>query len=174
MNRIARYGLLAGVSALVLAGSNQLMAQGGGGGGGGRGNFDPAQMQQRMMDRTIETLGITDEAEKKAISEKLSKVMTLQREATMGGMGMMGGARRGGTAAGTTDAATPARPTNPTRVALDTAIESGDAAAIKTALAAFRADRATKQAALEAAQADLKKLLTTKQEAIGVRSGWLK
>jgi len=48
--------LLAGSIAAVLSlGATELIAQqdqgGGGPGGGRRGNFDPAQMQQRMMDR---------------------------------------------------------------------------------------------------------------------------
>ena len=175
MNRIARYGLLAGASVLLLAGSNQLMAHGGGGGGGGRGNrgnMDPAAMQAAMLERMKETLGVTDDADWKVISEKLGKVMTLRREATMGGFGGMGGARRGGAAGGATDTAGPARPANPVRDALQKAIDSGDTAAIKTALVAFYADRTAKQAALKAAQEDLKRLLTAKQEGILALQGY--
>ena len=46
--------VMAGVAAVMSLGTSQLVAQPNGGGpGGGRGgrNFDPAQMQQRMMER---------------------------------------------------------------------------------------------------------------------------
>ena len=178
MNRIARYGLLAGVSVLILAGSNLLMAQGGGGGGGGGGRGgrggDPAAMQAAMLERMKTTLGVTDDAEWQAISAKLTKVMTLRREATGGGFGggMMGGGRggRGGQAGQAGATTTPS--TDPTRDALQKAIESGDPAAIKTALAAYYAKRATAQANLKTAMEDLKKLLTAKQEAILALQGY--
>jgi hypothetical protein len=57
-----------GVAAVMSLGTTQVVAQpsnGGQGGGGrqGRGNFDPAQRQQQMMDRLKETLEVTDDAE---------------------------------------------------------------------------------------------------------------
>src|SRR5205814_10221636 len=65
--------------------------------GGGRGNFDPAQMRERMMSRIKEQLGATDE-EWKAIEPKVDKVMTAQRE-SRGGFGF-GGFGRGGPGGG--------------------------------------------------------------------------
>ena len=57
----------AGVAAVMSFGANQLSAQPdnaapGGGGRPGRGNFDPAQFQQRMLERTKEVLEVTDDA----------------------------------------------------------------------------------------------------------------
>src|SRR5205814_3579173 len=61
----------------------------------GRGNFDPAQMRERMMNRIKEQLGATDD-EWKAISPKVEKVMTAQRESRGGGFGFGGGGFGGG------------------------------------------------------------------------------
>jgi len=72
MNRLIKSTLLAAVSASLIWGSANVMAQaqGAGGGqaapGGNRqrgqgGNFDPAQMQQRMMERYKERLDITSD-----------------------------------------------------------------------------------------------------------------
>src|SRR2546423_15409259 len=64
----------------------------------GRGNFDPAQMRQRMMDNYKERLEVTSDAEWKIISERIEKVMDAQRETRVGGgFGRFGGGgRRGG------------------------------------------------------------------------------
>src|SRR5439155_16030741 len=65
---------------------------GGGRGGGGPGNFDPAQFQQRMMERTREELEVKDDAEWKALEPLVQKVMDLRRESFGGmGRGMFGG-----------------------------------------------------------------------------------
>jgi len=176
MKRLLKIALLAGVAATMLS-STKVLAQGPGGGG-----FDPAQMQQMMMDRYKEALAVTDDSEWKVISAAIEKVTTARRESggMGGGMGgMMGmGRRRGGQDAGGQDAAagggrrgggrggmfgTPL----PEQTALQEAIDSnasGDV--LKTKLAALRTARAAKQAALEKAQDDLKKLLNTKQEAV--------
>jgi len=63
----------------------------------GGGNFDPAQMQQRMMDNYKERLEITDDTEWNAIKPLVQKVMDA-RFASMSGMGrgMFGGRNRGG------------------------------------------------------------------------------
>src|SRR5262245_58620390 len=68
-----------------------------GGGGGGGGNFDPAQFQQRMLERVKEQLEIADDAEWKAIEPLVQKVMDA-RLATFSGFGRGGFGRgpRGG------------------------------------------------------------------------------
>src|SRR5437588_4026119 len=94
--KINRWLALAGVAAAMSFGANQGLAQnnqpgqggqGGQGGGGrpGRGNFDPAQFRERMMERTKETLEITDDAEWKALEPLVQKVMDA-RMSSMGGM----------------------------------------------------------------------------------------
>ena len=168
-------------------GTTQVVAQGGGGGrGGGGGNFDPAQMQQRMMDRYKEVLEVTDDAEWKAMQPLVQKVMDARREGFSGmGRGMFGGGRtRGGGSGG--DNAQPAdqgkQPRggmfggtpNPDADALQKAIDSkASKAEIKAALDKYVASRKAKQATLEQAQADLRKVLTSRQEAIATLNGLL-
>ena len=62
----------------------------------GRGNFDPAQARQRMMERYKEQLDVkNDDAEWKVISERITKVMEARREVGGGGMGGFGRGGRG-------------------------------------------------------------------------------
>src|SRR6266436_3658429 len=61
-----------------------------------RGNFDPAQFRQRMMDRYKERLEVKSDDEWKIISERIEKVTQAQRDARLGGFGGFGGGRRGG------------------------------------------------------------------------------
>lgn len=171
MNKLIKSALLTGVSALLLMGTGKVMAQpapGGGGGGGGR-NFDPAAMQQRMLDRFKETLKVTDDAEWTLLSGKIVKIMTIRREMGGGFGGMMGG-RRGGPGGGAPDASADTTPSGK----LAKALEGTDTGAIKTELAAYRAFVATKQTELEKAQADLKAIVTATQEARLVAMGMLK
>src|SRR6185312_5566710 len=72
---------------------------GGGGFGGGGGNFDPAQFQQQMMDRTRERLGVTNDTDWSAIQPLVQKVMDARRDAAAfgrGGFGGLGGRGGGG------------------------------------------------------------------------------
>lgn len=86
---------------------------------GGRGNFDPEQFKQRMMERYREQLEVKDDEEWKLISTRVEKVLDARREVGGGGMGMgfpggRGGRRGGpggaGGAEAGTDAARPAPP----------------------------------------------------------------
>ncbi len=140
--------------------------QGGQGGpGGGRGNFDPAEMRARMMERYQEQLGFSD-AEFKAIQPLIEDVQTKQRDARGGRGGMMFGGRGGAGGrwgrGGNQDA-------DPELEALQSAIESGSN--IEAKLAAFRAARDKKEADLKKAQDTLKSVLTVKQEAQAVLMG---
>ncbi len=180
MMKLNRMLLAGGMAAMLSLGTAQIFAQnapaaggqtGGnnGGGRGNRGNFDPAQFQQRMMDRTKEQLEITDDAEWKAIQPLVQKVMDA-RMATMRGMfgrrgGPGGGGPGGGTGGGTV---------NPEQETLQKAIDAkASGAELKTALTKFVEARKVKQADLEKAQADLRKVLTPRQEAIASLNGLL-
>ncbi len=97
--KLNQWLVMAGVAAVMSLGANQVVAQpsnggGGGFGGGGRpgrGNFDPAQFQQRMMERYKEMLEVTDDSEWKAMEPLVQKVMDLRRESFSGmGRGMFG------------------------------------------------------------------------------------
>jgi hypothetical protein len=172
--------LLAVAAALCVSADSVLAQPGGGGGGGGRrggggfgggggGNFDPAQFQQRMMDRYKEDLGFTNDTEWAAVAPLVQKVSEARIEAARGGFGGFGRRNGGGGGGGAFGGQT-----DPDREALQQAIDNNaPAAQIKTLLDKYRASVKAKQAKLESAQADLKKVLTQKQEAAAVLAGLL-
>jgi Spy/CpxP family protein refolding chaperone len=177
--------LLAGATALIALGVSQsALAQQDnppGGPGGGRGNFDPAQFRQRMMDRLKEQLEVTDDAEWKALEPLVQNVMEARR-GTMAGMGRMfgGGPRRGGGGdnanggGGRGPGPGPGGPSTPEADALQKAIDAkAPKAEVKAALEKFVAARKAKQAELEKAQEELRKVLTSRQEAIATLNGLL-
>ena len=143
------------------------------GGQGGQGNFDPAEFQQRMMERTKETLEITDDTEWKAVEPLVAKVMEARRE-TLGGLGRgfgrggRGGGDNGG--GGRAGFGTPSPEAEALQKAIDAKASNSE---IKAALAKYEAARKAKQAALEKAQADLRKFLTPRQEALAAMNGLL-
>jgi hypothetical protein len=171
-----------GVAAALMLSSGSLFAQNGNGGGngggpgggfgggpGGRGNFDPAQMQQRMMQRYQEQLGITNDTDWSAIQPLVQKVMDARR-ASMGNMGRMFGGRGGNGGPGGFGQ----QQADPAADALQQAVDdNAPAAQIKDLLEKYQASQKTKQAALIAAQADLRKVLTVRQEAAATLSGLL-
>ena len=133
---------------------------GNGGPGGPGGGFDPAQFQQRMMEQTRQSLNVTNDDEWTAIQPLVKEVMDARREA--GGPGGPGGRGR------------PRAQASSEQQALQTAIEAGaPVTQIKDALAKYRAARKDKQAKLEAAQTNLKSVLSVKQEAQAVLLGLL-
>lgn len=181
--------MMAGIAAIMSLGSSQVVAQpqpGGGGQGGqgggrqGRGNFDPAQMQQRMMERYKELLEVTNDDEWNAMQPRVQKVMDLRREAMSGmGRGMFGRGPRGGDNPPGGDQAQQRRggmfgTPSPEAEALQKAIDSkASKAEMKAALDKYVASRKAKQADLEKAQAALREILTPRQEAIATLNGLL-
>lgn len=148
--------------------------QAGGPGGGGR-NFDPAEMQKRMLERYKEMLEVTDDAEWKALEPMVTKVGEARLQAMAGmGRGMFGGrGGRGGGGPGGQGGGFGGQ-TNPTADSLQKAIDAkASNAETKAALEKFVADRKAKQAELEKAQAALRKVLTPRQEAIATLNGLL-
>jgi len=179
--------MMAAIAALTLAGTATSWAQpenpGGGngpGGGRGRGNFDPAQFRQRMLENVKEQLEITDDTEWKAIEPLVQKVMDA-RMAGMNGMGrgMFGRPRGGGNGPGGGDQAQQRRgpmgqPASAETEALQKAIDAkASKAELKASITKFVEARKAKQTELEQAQAELRKVLTTRQEAIATLNGWL-
>ena len=150
---------------------------GGGRGGRGGGNFDPAQMQQRIMDNIKEDFGYTNDTEWNAVQPLFQKVMEARRDVGFGGgMGRMfrprnnnnnnGGNnnRRGGFGG------TP----SPEAEALQKAIDdNAPAGQIKDLFAKYKAAQKAKQAKLIQAQETLRKVLTPKQEAQATLLGLL-
>jgi hypothetical protein len=159
-------------AALLVLGAGKTMAQ-------GRGNFDPAQFKQDMMDRLRDQMAVKDDDEWKAIEPKVSNVFDAQRDVmAMRGRGMFGGGRRRNNNGGDNANARPRR--NPfgepsaAMEALQKAIEDkAPSAEIKTKLAAVRAEIKEKQAKLLAAQESLRGILTPTQEAVATVNGLL-
>jgi hypothetical protein len=186
---------ICGVAAALMLSAGSLLAQdnggggnggggnggggGGGGGRGGRGNFDPAQMQQRMLQRIQDQLGITNDTDWSAIQPLVQKVMDAQRDLRGGGGmgGMFGRGNRGGNNNNGQQAngrGNFGAPPNPTADALQQAIDSdAPAGQIKDLLAKYQASQKDKQATLTAAQNDLRAVLTVKQEAQATLMGLL-
>ena len=163
----------AGIGALLCMATNDVMAQAGGGGGGGGGNFDPAQFQQRRLDRLHEQMGVTNDAEWNVIEGRAAKVFEAQMAVFAfrgrgggrppgGGDNGGGGGRRGGFGG----------PPSPELESLQNAIQSNAPTdQIKSAMEKVRSVRKAKEAALTKAQDDLKAILTVKQEAAAVANG---
>lgn len=183
-------GVAAVVAVAVLGSVSVVMAQAQGPRGGrqGRGQFDPAQMNQWMMQRMKEQLGATDD-EWAVIEPRLEKVQTLARDARGGGMGGMfgrgqfggpGGVRGqpGGAAPQPPQGAQPTAPQSAvSKAAEDLRITLGDqnstVAQVKEKLTAYRAEREKAREELSKAQEDLRSVLSVKQEAQLVLMGSL-
>ncbi|HON90796.1 MAG TPA: hypothetical protein PK373_03825 [Sedimentisphaerales bacterium] len=192
--RMVTIGMAAGILALAIAGLCVAQPQAGGNRGnrgerGAGGNFDPAQMRQRMMERWKEQLGADDESWK-VIEPRLTKVMELSRDAMAGGRGGMfggmgmrggpGGAGGRGGEAGNRPRFPGEEDRQPTAVekaaeALSATLENQSASAetIKQQLTALRAAKVKAQQDLANAQQELRQILTVRQEAQLVLSGML-
>ncbi len=152
-----------------------------GGDRGGRGDFNPQEMQARMLNMLRERLEITDDEEWKVISERVAKVSEIRR--STGGMGggpggMMGfrGGPPGGGGGGGDRGPGPGRggSNNPEMSALQFAIRDKlPEAEIKNRLERVREIRRDNEAKLTKAQEELRAVLSVRQEAIAVMFGLL-
>lgn len=156
---------LASIATLCIGVGNVMaQEQDGPGGGRQRGNFDPAQFQQRMNDRIKEQFGSSDE-EWAAIQPLVQKVTELRREQLGANMRGFGRGGRGGFGGNNEEV-------NNEQTALNDAVEQNASKEdLKAKMAAFRKARDAKEAELKKAQDALKKVLTTKQEAIALQMG---
>jgi len=148
----------------------------------GPGTFDPAQIQKFIVDGYREQLEIKDDAEWKVIEERIQKVTDARREVGFGGMGMMGrmfrrgaggnppqgGGQAGGARRGFGAFLSPSAEEEALQKAIDTKAPNAE---LKVALTKFLQARKEKQASLEKAQAELRQVLTVRQEAIATLSG---
>jgi hypothetical protein len=170
-----------GVTAALMLSAGSIYAQNGGGGGGGgggfgggggRGNFDPAQMQQRIMDGIRQQLNFTNDTDWSAVQPLVQKVVDTRTAVGFGGgmRGMFGGRNRGGGGGGNN----PFNQPNPDRDSLQQALDdNAPAGQVKALLAKYEASQKAKQAALAAAQANLRTVLTVPQEAQATLMGLL-
>ncbi len=160
-HRKVALGLIVAGLVTLLATTGVAFAQAGGGGGGGgggrggRGNF-MANIQTQ--------LGATDE-EWNVLQPKVQKVMDLNREMMTGRFGGRGGRGGGGGGGGAAPAAT--TDIGDKTKALSDALDNKDADPkdIAAKLAAVRDARERVRGSLVKAQAELKEVLTPRQEA---------
>jgi hypothetical protein len=178
MRRMTQMLAIAGVACVASFGSSKAWAQQQDNGGGGRRGFDPAQRMERLKDE----LEVKDD-EWTALQPLIQKVMDAQRAIFAdrirgamrggrpggdngGGGGDNGGRRRGGFGG--------LGEPSPEAEALQKAIESkASNSEMKAALAKYQESRKAKQTELETAQANLKKVLSVRQEAILTAQGLL-
>jgi len=166
-------------------------APGGAPGGRDNGQFQQRmeQFRQQMSDRMKQALGATDE-EWKVLQPRIEKVQTLSRQTRGGGMGFLFSGRRGGGPGGdkregdkregdNRDANRPDdRPQSEVEKkveGLQKVLENKDAKPeeIKASLAALREARAKARLDLEAAQKELREIITLRQEGQLVSMGIL-
>jgi hypothetical protein len=179
---IKRLIMLSSLAVVLGAGAGRLAAQGGPQGGFGPGGFDPAQIQKMILDNTREALEVKDDDEWKVIGDQVQKVMDARMQVGIGGPGMGRLFRRGGGGGGNADAGNGPgggrraffNQSSPESEALQQAIDrKATNAELKEAVAKFIEARKQKQAKLEQAQAELRKLLSVRQEAIAFSLGLL-
>jgi len=195
MKRMSQLVAVAGFAAALLLSAGNLTAQdnnpppgdgqgGGRGGRGGRGggNFDPAQFQQQMLDRVKERLEVTKDDEWTVLQPLVQKVFDARRETMANGIGRgfgRGGRPGGGASGGDNNSGGGGRPSffgepSAEAQALDKAIaDKAPKKELEAALTKFRAAKKDKEAKLKEAQEALRKVLSTRQEAIAVANGYL-
>jgi hypothetical protein len=184
MNILKKALVAGGCAALLMLGTNTVMAQGQGG-RGGRGGFDPAQMKQRIMDDIKDQWEVKDD-EWTLLEPKLGKVIDARADvmasSMRGAFGNRGGRQRGGGGTNADDnGGQPQRPRggmfgtpSPAVEALQKAVDDkAPNAEIKAKLKAVQDELKEKQAKLTSAQEDLRGLLTPRQEAIATLRGLL-
>ena len=182
MKKLNQFLVSGGIAALVCLSNRDLAAQDQ---PAPRGNFDPAQFRQRMMDRYKERLEVTSDDEWKVIQDRIEKVTQLQRDLRIGGPGGPGGRRGpgGGDAAQTGNNGGPpgdrrgffGGEPNPDVEALQKALDSkASSDELKAKLAKLRDVQKDKETKLVKAQEELRKVLSVRQEATAVLLGLLK
>lgn len=152
--------------------------------GGRRGNFNPEDMQARLLTSLRERLEVTDDEEWKLISERITKVNELRRSTLGGGVGGLmafagrgpqsgGDSNRGGDSGRGSTRGGPRGSSNE-MAALQTAIRDKlPDAEIKSRLDHMREARKDNETKLSKAQEELRALLTIRQEAVAVMFGLL-
>lgn len=175
MKKLTQMLALASVAALCLSSGNLNAQDNGGGGGGGdrggrggRGGFDPARIMQGIRER----LEVKDDTEWQALEPLVQKVSDLRREQMMSGMRGAFGRGRGGNGGDQGGRQRFGGEPSAEETALTEAIDK-DASKddLKAKMAAYRKAKAAKEEELKTAQDNLKKVLTTKQEAVALEMG---
>jgi len=176
--------LALGVGDLLAQNNNGGGGFGNGGGGRNRGNFDPAQMQQRRLDSIRQQLEFTNDTDWSAVQPLVQKVLDAQQALrTGGGRGMFMGGRRGGNNGNNNNANANGNAggrggfgpqPSPEATALQQAVQNhASADQLKDLLAKYNASQKVKQANLATAQTNLRAVLTVWQESQATLMGLL-
>jgi hypothetical protein len=186
--KLNQLSVICGVAAALCLGAGSLSAQdtnsssnavtpGNNNNGGqerrGRGNFDPAQFQQRMMDNVRERLAFTNDTDWAAVQPLVQKIFDARRDVGFAGMNLMRSGRggNGGDNGGRRNAFNQSTPeADALQKAIDDNAPSGQ---IKAMLEKYREAHKDRQAKLEQAQENLRKVLTVRQEAQAALLGLL-
>ena len=146
-----------------------------------QGNFDPAQMRERQLERHRERIEVKSDEDWKKLEPIIGKVMDAQRDARMGvgGFGGFVGRGRGGDGnANGNQGGNRNRgggQSTPELTELQKALDDkASVEDVKAKLAKLRETRKAKEAALEKAQDELRKALSPRQEAGAVLAGLLR
>jgi len=151
--------------------SNSNSTGGGGQGRRGGGNFDPAQFQQRMLENVRDRLAFTNDTDWAAVQPLVQKVLDARRDVGFPGMGML---RRGGGGDNAQGGRRGPFAPSPEAEALQKAIDdNAPTAQVKALLEKYRAARKDKEAKLAQTQEDLRKVLSSRQEAQAALLGLL-
>ena len=174
---------ICGMAAALICGAGSIYAQNNGGpgngpGGGRGGNFDPAQFQQRMMDRVRDQLEFTNDSDWSAVQPLVQKVMDAQRDVRSGQMqGMRMMFRRPGQQDDNSRrqrfGAFMGQPSAEFTALQDAVNNNAPEAQIKDLLARYNASQQAKQDKLKSAQDNLRAVLSVKQEAEATLIGLL-
>ena len=172
---------LEGLSKAVREGMKQVFGEGGtnlfsGGRGGG---WNPQKMMQQFNDRALDNvrdgLGFTDEAEWAAVRPLVEQVMEIQQQNEMAAQQLRSQRFLGANnplmkSFGNAFRAQESAEQSALRQAVD---DNAPTAQVRDAISKFRAARKEQQEKLAAAQANLRKILTAKQEAQAILLGLL-
>lgn len=170
--------IVAMIGALTLT-SQKVQAQG----GGGRPNFDPAQMKQRVLDSLKTELSVTNDDEWTILQGAIGKVLDARREVANTDRNLMrlafagrnrdrgGDTNNNGNQQRNRFGGAPSPEEEDLQKAIDDKVPAEE---LKSKLAKLREVRTDKEAKVAAAQEDLKKIISSRQEAILVINGVLK
>jgi hypothetical protein len=141
------------------------------GGGGNNGNFNPQDLQARMLAGIRERFDVANDEEWGLISDRVMKVMDLRRSTMSGALatfGRGGGDRTNGGGRGTRTSS------NVEVSALQAAVtDKLPDAEIKSRLDRYREVKRENEAKLAKAQEELRAVLSVRQEAVAVLAGLL-
>lgn len=198
MNLIHRLAIIGALAACIPAGAllaqddnanNPPPPENDGDGRHNRGNFDPTQFHQRLLENIRTKLAFTNDEEWASVQPLVQKVMEARRDTMAEGFRMGGrfgggegrpfarGDDRGGEGRPSTrgdDRGGPGFRQSAEAETLQKALDGkGSSQEVKTALTSYRAARKDKESKLAAAQENLRKVLSVRQEAQAVLLGLL-